>query len=492
MWKLISVHFLLLVGALACDVPTSRNFVQGLHTTQTMPQSIPSKWQRASQALHRRGILHRKSNPQTDMETDSNVCPMGTSRYPVDVTHSPITCGVANHLRGLLENRALPHPKIFMKVGDSISASTDFLSCFETDAPNLLWSGHESLHDAWRWYLDGQIGTTTSYARRSQATRVAQTASWVLGGDPSPLTLEVNAIDPSVALVMFGTNDMYFGGHAAPASMKFPWMYAQMKRLLEDLMARGIVPILYAIPPYKGVHWQLETLVESYNIVLRGLAEGKQIPFIDFHSRMQELPSLGLRDDGVHPNTSPDGPCDFSQTGLQYGNNLRNLLTMEALDRVWQVTERGVERDHWEEMDIPSSSQTGTVRDPIVVSSSRFSRFDDLRNGSGNSFESRPCPGFLSRPTALGNQKVFRVTLTEATAARVMLLHEEAKKMRLSWLQGTHESTCVKSDPVSFQGIFPAGDHYFVVEAESPEDEDEFLFLSSSCALTDTRCQQTP
>lgn len=491
MWKSLLVC-VVLFSVWACEPHPPGDLGSGLLVVENLPQALPTPWQRAAQTLHRRGLRRRQKNTAPAPEVEPANCPAGISRYPFESTHSPITCGVANHLRGLLENRDLPHPKIFMKVGDSISASTDFLNCFETDEVNLSTSGNDSLQAAWQWYLDGQIGTTTSYARQSQATRVSQTASWVLGGDPSPLALEIEAIDPSVALVMFGTNDMYYGGHAAPASLKFPWMYSQMKRLLEDLMARGIVPILYSIPPYQGAHWQLATLVESYNVVLRGLAEGKQIPFIDYHARMRDLPGQGLRDDGVHPNTKPNSPCDFTSEGLQYGNNLRNLLTLQALDRVWQVTERNEERDHWEEMVVQGNSESGTLDNPIRTSSSHFSRFDDLRSDGENQFHGIECPGTASSISSQGNEKVFRVTFSEDTPARVMILHAKSKKMRLSWLRAPTESACVKSNPGFFQGIFPVGDHYFVVEAESPDDEDEFLFLSSRCAPADTRCLQTP
>ena len=491
-WKRFLLQLALLSHVIGCELPSPSQFSPALRTVEYVPTASSTTFHRASEALRRRGILRRKKTSEPENAAGITPCPSGIVRYPQGLTHSPITCGVASRLRAVLENRALPHPKIFMKVGDSISASTDFMNCFETDEPNLPDSGYGNLQAAWQWYLEGHIGMTTSYARQSRATRVAQTASWVLGGEPSPLSTEIAAIDPSVALVMFGTNDMYYGGHAAPASLKFPWMFSQMKRLLKVLLARGIVPILYSIPPYEGAHWQLATLVESYNIILRGLAEGLQIPFVDYHARMQELPGMGLRNDGVHPNTSPNSACDFTEAGLQYGNNLRNLLTLEALNRVWQVTENEDGRDHWEEMNLAAEPQGETFAYALPVSSERYARFGDLRNGFTNELVGNACPGRAMWTGPRGNQQVFRISFPEDTPARVMLLHDSSKKIHLSWWSAQEDNSCVKSHPVLFQGVFPAGDHFFVVEAESPADEGEFLFLNARCAPSDSRCQQNP
>lgn len=495
MMKSIFFLMLLTVGCASCGPNVPAVPGPGVQVGTQLPRPVPSKWLKSSTTLQGRGLLYRTREPRAEDTDDTELpaqCSNKTTRYPSDSTHSPITCGVANRLRALLANRAVPHPQIFMKVGDSISATPEFLDCFETQEMDFAVNENATLQAAWQWYLNGNLGSTTSYARRSYATRASQTAQWVLGGDPSPLSLEVQAIDPSVALVMFGTNDIYYGGHAAPASMKFPWMYSQMKRLLEDLMQRGIVPILYSIPPYAGAHWQLKTLVASYNAVLRGLAEGKQIPFVDYYARMQDLPGQGLRDDGVHPNTKSGAPCDFTPEGLHYGHNLRNLLTLQALNRVWQVTERSEERSHWEETGAPETLGRGTLADPIRVHGTHFARFDTLQTDAENQFAEITCGKSDVVTSARGREKVFQVTFAEPTPARVMLLRSSSKNMNLYWLQSANENDCVKSTSVMFRGLFPPGTHYFVVDAAEPEEEDEFLFLSAVCDPEDARCQEAP
>ena len=48
----------------------------------------------------------------------------------------------------------------------------------------------------------------TPFDRVSAAAQSGRTAAWVLAGDPSPVASELDAIQPSIALVMFGTNDI--------------------------------------------------------------------------------------------------------------------------------------------------------------------------------------------------------------------------------------------------------------------------------------------
>src|SRR5690606_38717093 len=131
--------------------------------------------------------------------------------------HSPLTCEVAERLRSLAARGPELDDASFMKVGDSISATHEFLHCFETEDFDLASTGHESLDAARGHFSSLSIEDTTPFSRLSAAARVGMTARWALDGAPPPVARELTTMSPRYALVMYGTNDVQFGGPSAPA-----------------------------------------------------------------------------------------------------------------------------------------------------------------------------------------------------------------------------------------------------------------------------------
>lgn len=257
--------------------------------------------------------------------------------YPMG-THSPVTCAVGERWRQLVETHPSGPTSSFIKVGDSISASHEFLHCFATEDVDLEQQGYGSLSPAHQYFQQSTKEGVSPYTRVSQAARASMTAAWALDGDPSPAALEVEEMTPSYALVMFGTNDLQYAGEDAPADVKYAWMLEHMRALVDWHIERGVLPMLYSIPPYRGQYQQLRQLIPGYNDLLRALAGSRLVPFVDYYTSMTALPNEGLRADGVHPSADYIRLCRFDEEGLQLGYNLRNLLTLEALDRVWRVT----------------------------------------------------------------------------------------------------------------------------------------------------------
>jgi hypothetical protein len=71
------------------------------------------------------------------------------------------------------------------------------------------------------------------------------------------------------------------------------------------------------------------------------MAEEHSIPLIDQRREMDQIPNGGLSQDDIHFSVYDRG-CSFTSAGLQFGFNLRNLLTYEALMRVRATLEEGV------------------------------------------------------------------------------------------------------------------------------------------------------
>lgn len=272
------------------------------------------------------------------------------TRYPAERDHSPITRQVALRLKGIVSNGLTQgkSEKRFIKVGDSISASPSyFMGQFTSpDYDPAIHQSWDDTRDLDRFeYLRSGVdhflsevisGGETSFDRTSLATEVGQTASWAVSGNPSPLQQEIDAVSPMFAVIMFGTNDI---GWWNDDHLVMSWIIENLAQIVDECIAGGIVPVLTA-PPLK-VGYELKTLTLSH--LVRALAQARQIPFVNYHRVMMPLPDHGLGGDGVHPSVYQwNWMCHFTPTGLLYGTNAHNLITMQAFDRALRTAVMGV------------------------------------------------------------------------------------------------------------------------------------------------------
>ena len=71
--------------------------------------------------------------------------------------------------------------------------------------------------------------------------------------------------------------------------------------------------------------------------VVRAIAQGRQIPLIDFQKELLAIPDPhGLSPDGTHPKCENYNTCCWfdAQSLGAYGYNIRNLITLQSLDRM--------------------------------------------------------------------------------------------------------------------------------------------------------------
>lgn len=243
-------------------------------------------------------------------ETDSAVTSGGA--YAKGLRHSKMTEEVVDHLQQILVGgRGSIHR--FAKVGDSITASTDFATCLATT--RLDDAGLE----ATRTFFEAR-----SYDRRSKAAEVGWHTTDPLEGSPSPLARELAETKPAIAIVMLGTNDTYAG--SAPS------FRANLAKVVDALVAQHVIPVLSTLPP--STRSDLAANAPAMNDAVRAVAQEKKVPLMDLYGAMFDLPSKGISTDKVHPNVAARGACDFSAAGLSKGYNVRTKLTLEALARV--------------------------------------------------------------------------------------------------------------------------------------------------------------
>ncbi len=290
--------------------------------------------------------------------------PPEPTRYPADARHSPLSPYVAAELARIRTNDPTLREDVLAKVGDSITVSTGFLHCLAGSRVNL--GGRDALAGTVAHFGAGDAAGTSPYTRTSLAAGVGWSAwSVVEGTTPPRVVQELDAARPAFAVVMYGTNDI---------GANTPTRYADnVLDLVDTLTGRGVVPIVSTFPP-RDDDAAADARVPLYKAIVRAVAEARQVPYVDFHGALLPLPGHGLGSDGVHPNLAPGGACDFTAAGLTYGYNVRNLVTLEALDRARRVVAAG---EPPPDDPGPRRVGAGTTESPFIVDTLPFT---DARN----------------------------------------------------------------------------------------------------------------
>jgi hypothetical protein len=245
------------------------------------------------------------------------------ARYPAGARHSPMTAEVVERLRGVIAAGG-GRQDVFVKIGDSITVHGGFLTCFSRNAFDL--GNHAELADTIRFFSRTPADREhLSWDRKSRAATIGWSTFAAIGSEAhSPLRDEIRAVKPALAIVMMGTNETYGGGVGNYEK--------NLGRLVRMVLAEGVVPIVSTIPPRRDSR-DLDGIVVQMNAVVRDVAEREQIPLVDYGGELRKLPGFGLGLDGIHPLAREHHPCALDDASLVNGLNVRNLMTLEALDR---------------------------------------------------------------------------------------------------------------------------------------------------------------
>jgi hypothetical protein len=373
------------------------------------------------------------------------------TRYPFDRTHSPIDANVAHRLREIAGRDPSLRADVFAKVGDSMTASDDFMRCFAR--PRLELGEHAALMP-----VIERFRATDSFRRRSEAARIGWSAWQVLEGNPSPIEREVTAIRPRFALVQFGTNDLELG--------KMKHFALRLLDVTDSLIARGVIPILFTIPRRKD-SVERGVWVPRYNAVVRVIAQSRQVPLVDYHRELERLPGRGLAKDGIHPSTykgsrGRDG-CALDAEGLRHGYNLRNLLSLRALERALHaLTDAGESLD-------PAPGASDAMRIAQLP-------FADARRAIPRAPADAPhgCSGV---PPGLDHELVYAVDLSERTALRATVFAAGNVETTVVLQRRSAPQGCVSTGRETIATPLPPGSYDLVVSAKSGTSAPE-IFLT--------------
>ena len=216
-------------------------------------------------------------------------------------------------------------PHVVSKVGDCISDNVNFLSPFGLGTYNL---GKFT-------YLQPVVDTfSASLAYNSLAAYDGLVTPAVL--DPlfanplvclpgeTPLRCEYRVHKSSVAIIMFGAQDLLF----TPAED----FDSNLRQIVHETIQAGVIPILSTFPGNLA-RWD-QTI--QYNQIVIQIALDYDIPLMNLWLALESLPHHGLNTDGRHLSLPITTAGDLTPDNLQRGYPIRNLITLQALDAVWR------------------------------------------------------------------------------------------------------------------------------------------------------------
>jgi hypothetical protein len=247
----------------------------------------------------------------------------------IDPADYPVLPDLTDAAREIFERgqaREMPRdPQMFSKVGDSMTASEQFLSAFGGEQYDL--GEYVDLQNVVEWFAAGGAFDRDNYANAlGFSTASALDSTWadkdVCAANESPLTCEYRVSNSAFALIMFGTNDVM----AFDASL-----YDYFLRLVVlETMAADVVPILYTMP----IKPEAPELSAVFNQIILKIAADYDLPVINLVIALEPLPNYGVDLDDTLHLTTPQPPATaatFTEDGLNAGYTVRNLVTLQAL-----------------------------------------------------------------------------------------------------------------------------------------------------------------
>jgi peptidoglycan/LPS O-acetylase OafA/YrhL len=387
-----------------------------------------------------------------DAPADAPAAAPGVVLYPEGPRHSPITPAIVVRLQAIATTQAHDR-RVFAKIGDSITVAPQFLRCFAIGPVELGSHGH--LAPTLAYFLAGDAAGTTPFARASLAAKGGTTALDAMTGTPCPVDAELAAIDPAIAVVMFGTNEI-----------RYDWTFdaaaSHLWALVDHAIARGVVPILSTIPANPS-YPAADARIPTFNRLVRAIAQGRAVPLIDLHRELAPLPNRGISSDNLHPSWAPGGACLLDAAGLQHGYNVRNLLTLEALARTNAALD-GVAVN----ATAPTRAGAGTMADPFVGALPLID-LGDTRAGE-LAVTDHGCGG----PATAGHEIVYRVQLSAATTLDAHVVDRAGVDVDVRILAG---GGCVASGDAKASATVGPGTVEIVVGARAPASDGEFLVV---------------
>ncbi len=252
----------------------------------------------------------------------------------IDLSEIPILPEISTQARLVYEQGIAQgmNPAVFSKIGDCMTDTPYFL--IDIGDGNYDLGAYADLQPVVDQYTASDLN---AFNRKSQAAAGGfNTASLVdsMWANPefcesgeTPLSCEFRIAQPSVALIMFGTNDVQY----LDAS-QFDYF---LRTIVAETIRNGTLPILSTFPTRPEFPEQ----TALFNKIVVKVAQDYDMPLINLSHALADLPNEGVDpEDPTHMTTPKDEQvAHFTDEALQSGFSTRNLLTLQALDALMQA-----------------------------------------------------------------------------------------------------------------------------------------------------------
>jgi hypothetical protein len=168
----------------------------------------------------------------------------------------------------------------------------------------------------------------------------------------------------------------------------------------------------------------------------------------------------------------------FTPDGLTAGYNIRNLLTIQTLDRARRVV---VDSEAAPDVAVRSIAGTGTVADPVVVDSLPFSDVRDTRESTNDAID--VYDGCAAAQDESGREHYYRFEVAEKRRVRALVVDDvdgDGADIDVHLLSGTSGADCIARDHRELVVDLDPGTYYFVLDSFSSGGvarEGEYLFV---------------
>jgi hypothetical protein len=211
-------------------------------------------------------------------------------------------------------------PEAFSRLGASIVDTFHFLGRFDAGPYDL--GPYAYLEPAIEQY-SGSFDHVGVAARRGLTAQASFNPTWAVDeaceANETIIDCEIRLHNPSVFLVVLGTNDIY-------AESEFAENY---RSLVAYIINQGIIPVLAT----KADRFEGED--NRNNFIIRQVAEDFQVPLWDFDLLAETLPGRGMGGDNVHLTLFDYYDYKRDQA-YETGYGLYNLTALMMLYEIWQ------------------------------------------------------------------------------------------------------------------------------------------------------------
>jgi hypothetical protein len=223
-------------------------------------------------------------------------------------------------------------PHAFIKVGDCMTDNPFFL--IPIGDGDYALGDYESLQTVIDHFITDEHN---AFSRKSQAALGGFNAASVLDSlwanpefceaGETPLSCEFRHMQPSIALIMFGTNDTFSLDEA-----QFDYF---LRSIVVETIRNGTLPILSTFP----VRPEFLDKSDLFNKIVVRVALDYDMPLINLWHALEPLPNQGVNPEETTHMTTPtdERVCYFIDANMQAGFTVRNLLTLQTLDAVLQA-----------------------------------------------------------------------------------------------------------------------------------------------------------